>query len=666
MRNSSKFKVGAVVAAVVILFLMSTSSNVRALAIGRLDSDQISVSTTPRSVTLQTVQAVPNDPLYVNQKSYLEAVRAPEAWDLQSGSPNIIVAVVDTGVLCSHPDLQDQMWRNLGEIPGNGIDDDNNGYIDDVLGFDFAGAAVGNEGEDEHLPADGEPCIMPNDPSVGNGLDDNNDGVADPAVTHGTMVAGIIAAAANNGVGMAGICPKCRIMAVRVADAEFHGQVDYIADGIRYAARNGAKIINLSLGFPPLNFPDGGLKPQEDENVRSAVKEATEKFGAVIVAAAGNSNIGTVLNPAAYPETIAVGGTNLSQPVGRWTDGAQFAGSNWGPQIDVVAPAVDIFSTQVCSQADVNQVQGCTGPGVAIYGAETGTSFAAPIVSGIIGLMLSHNPGLTPAQVGALLKAAARALGDDPADAPDAGAAWAGGGIADAFKAVAATGITPAPALLTPTEGTKLSRLGAALTWQNPPGTTQYQIKITPAYGDGPSINLIRVADTKYEVPEPVFGTGPYFMLPGMTYTWMVRASSKSTFAPEDDLSWSVWSAPRKFKTPAPSSTTISVISPADKSTVTGPAMTVRWDNSAKNIFYYEVQVSGDPTFNMDPSTASSFVYYQLWHAALSVPPNSYTTPALPPGGPYYWRVRPRVQGDGAMVLWSQTWSFSVAAASNR
>ena len=604
----------------------------------------------PGISTSQPDLKVPSDPLYNNQRPYAEALRAPEAWDVETGASSTIVAVVDTGVSCSHPDLQAKMWQNSGEAPNNGIDDDSNGFVDDVFGYDFAGAATGGEGEHEDLPGDNNPCIAPGDPSVGNGLDDNGDGVPDVAVTHGTMVAGIIAAAANNGAGIAGICWGCRIMAVRVADAELGGQINDMAEGIRYAARNGAKVINLSLGFPP-----GALTPQESANIKSAIKEATETFGAVIVAAGGNNNQAGVQEPGAYPETIAVGGVNSAQPDRRWNDGS--IGSSWGPEIDVVVPAVDIYSTVVCSQEDLEtQRPGCTTAGTGIYDLDTGTSFAAPIVSGVVGLMLSQNPALTPAEVKAYLKGTAKPLDNDPSDSPDAGPAWAGAGLVDAFRAVAS--VKP-PALLTPGEGANLNRLGTTLTWENPPGTTQYQIQIRPFNDDGPGINLIRVPETRYDVSEPVFGVGNYVMLPGMSYTWKVRASSKSTSAPEDDPSWGVWSQSRTFKTPPPSSSTITSLSPADGAAAAGPSVTVRWDNSAKDIFYYEVQMSGDPSFNSDPATATSFVFHLLWHAAESDPPNSYTSPPLPAGA-YFWRVRPRVQGDGIPVPWSQTWSFRI------
>ncbi len=594
--------------------------------------------------SLPSSHITPSDPKYEEQKWYLEAIRTPEVWDFQTGLARVIVAVVDSGVMCSHPDLENKLWRNFGETPNNGVDDDNNGYTDDVFGYDFVGAETGRLDEDD-LPGDSDPCVFAGDPSVGNGLDDNNDGKTDYGVSHGTHLAGVIAAASNNVTGVTGACWECRIMPVRVVEAEGGARSNDVADGIIYAAANGAKVINISIGN------DG-----EPLVIKEAIAVAQDRFGAVVVAAAGNANSTPIQYPARDPNVIAVGASNKAIPPGRglFSGGG---GSNWGPEVDLVAPGIDLVTTHVCSPTQVGALPGCSGTGDGTYELDEGTSIATPLVSGIVGLMLSQNPALTPLEIEGRLKATAKPLGDDPVDTPDAGPNWAGAGMVDAFRAVAS--VTP-PTLLTPADNTPLNRIGTSLTWQNPPGTTQYQIRITPANGDGPDINLIRVPETKYEVVEPVFGVGPYVMLPGMTYTWMVRASSKTTFAPQDDPSWGVWSTPGKFKTPAPSSSTIALMAPADRSTVNGPAVTLRWDNFAKNIFYYEVQVSGDPSFNTDQASATSFVRHTLWHGGASKPLNSYTTPTIPSGGPYFWRVRPRVQGDGTPVAWSQTWSFNV------
>lgn len=197
----------------------------------------------------------------------------------------------------------------------------------------------------------------------------------------------------------------------------------------------------------------------------------------------------------------------------------------------------------------------------------------------------------------------------------------------------------------------------STLTWTNPPGTTQYYIQIIPYNDDGPAINLIRNVKASYVVQPPVFGQGNYVMLPGMTYSWRVRATSKSTFAPEGDPSWGPWSDWRTFRTPAPSSATISPVFPTNGINLASAApVTLQWANTATDIFYYEVQVSPDLNFGERGAVAS--VWHNLVHGGVTTPVNSWTTPELLPRTTYYWRIRPRVQGDGTPVAWSAIWSF--------
>lgn len=182
-------------------------------------------------------------------------VNALAAWDRTRGAGQV-VAVVDTGVDLGHPDIAPNLWTNPGEIAGNGLDDDGNGRVDDVHGSDFvqpdaSGDAVG----------DGDP-------------DDYTD--------HGTHVAGTIAAAANNGIGVAGVAPEAKVMAVRVLDASGSGPWSAIFNGIDYAARNGADVINLSLGGP--------LEDPSDLQAWTALIDAAGAAGAVVVGAAGNSD----------------------------------------------------------------------------------------------------------------------------------------------------------------------------------------------------------------------------------------------------------------------------------------------------------------------------------------------------------------------------------------
>jgi len=212
-----------------------------------------------------------------------------------------------------------------------------------------------------------------------------------------------------------------------------------------------------------------------------------------------------------------------------------------------------------------------------------------------------------------------------------------------------------------------VSDMAPLLRWTNPAGATQYQVQVIPFRDDGPGINLIRNADTSsYQVDAPVFGTGNYVMLPGMTYTWRVRTTRAATAVGENDSSWGPWTA-RRFLTAPPSSAGIRLMAPTEGSTTPSRTPTLTWDNTARNVFYYEVQVSQDPAFNTDPRTATASVYMNLIHGGQSTPANSYAIPTAFPleaGSTYFWHVRPRVQGDGAPVAWSTTWTFRTASPS--
>lgn len=178
-------------------------------------------------------RGVPSDPLWSQQwgmhaptgpaPNDPHGVRAIEAWAHTKGTPDIVVAVIDSGIDYLHEDLTATMWTNPGEIPGNGKDDDNNGFIDDVYGYDFIGANATNSQPDS-------------DP-----MDDND---------HGTHVAGIVAATANNAEGIAGTAPDVRLMAVKALDSQGSGTTTAIVSAIHYAAANGAQVVNMSLGMP--------------------------------------------------------------------------------------------------------------------------------------------------------------------------------------------------------------------------------------------------------------------------------------------------------------------------------------------------------------------------------------------------------------------------------
>ena len=228
---------------------------------------------------------LPNDPEFVRQWG-LTKINAPAAWGVVTAALSITIAVVDSGIDLGHPDLASQLWVNPGEVPGNGADDDANGKIDDVYGWHFYQAANG--------PAE-------------NALVQDDFG-------HGTHVAGIAAAATDNGIGVAGVAAGARIMAVKALDQYGNGWYSDIIAGIVYAADNGAQIINLSLG---------GATPSQA--LCDAAAYAGRR-GALVVAAAGNTGE-AVLYPAACPAALAVAATDQMD--------ARPAFSNYGAQIEL-------------------------------------------------------------------------------------------------------------------------------------------------------------------------------------------------------------------------------------------------------------------------------------------------------------------------------------------
>jgi subtilisin family serine protease len=270
-------------------------------------------------------------------------IDAPEAWDLETGSSNVVVAVIDTGVDFSHPDLAQQQWVNPGENCGSsdptiacpdrtdGVDDDNDGYVDDWRGWDF----INHD----------------NDPT-----DDNN---------HGTHVSGTIGAVGNNGVGVAGVDWNARIMALKFLGSNGSGSDADAISAVLYAADHGARIASNSWGGAPF-----------DQGLVDAIAYGASK-GMLFVAAAGNDGVNMDVSPE-YPAAfdsdalLSVAATDANDQMAFF--------SNYGARtVDLAAPGVGILSTT---------------PGNT-YQSFSGTSMAAPHVSGAAALVMSHFPGAT-------------------------------------------------------------------------------------------------------------------------------------------------------------------------------------------------------------------------------------------------------------------------------
>lgn len=323
---------------------------------------------------------VPTDPLYARQRSYLDPVHAPEAWDIETGRPEVVVAILDTGMDLTHPDLQGRVWTNAREISGNGIDDDGNECVDDVHGCAFVSTP------DEGCRA-----------AAGGDVSDDSG--------HGTFVSGVIAANAD-GAGMVGVARGVTVMPVKVLDCGGGGNSIELAQGILYAARNGARVLNISLG--------GATDPLI---VREAVRIATAEYGALVVAASGNNGGDGVAYPARYPEVLAVGAASVEDPDGR----APFSAA--GPEVDVVAIGQGVIGTVPSGMCTLFAV--CIS---GLHAAGDGTSFAAPQVAGLAALLLSRRAGMTPEALVAQIKAAA----DPVPDSDD----WAGAGRINMLRAL--------------------------------------------------------------------------------------------------------------------------------------------------------------------------------------------------------------------------------------
>jgi thermitase len=303
-----------------------------------------------------------------------QAVSAPSAWDLTLGDPNVVIAIVDTGVDSSHPDLASKI---VGQY-----------------------SYVGNNAKD--------------------------------GFGHGTHCAGIAAAATNNDVGIAGMCPNCGILSVKVLNDQGSGYISDVASGITYAASHGARVISLSLG--------GNGRT---ETLHSALAYAVAN-NALPVCAMGNSGSSSnTPEPAYWHDCLSVIATDQN--------GAKASFSNYGVKADVSAPGVAILSTMPTYPVTLTTTYGYRTN----YDALSGTSMATPMVAGIAGLVLSHNPNLTPAQVAGIIEASS---GD--------GVSWASNlafGVVNAYKAVSSAVHSdynaPVANILSPGEGATVAGL---------------------------------------------------------------------------------------------------------------------------------------------------------------------------------------------------------------
>jgi thermitase len=466
----------------------------------------------------------PNDPSFGNQWG-MTKIQAPQAWDITTGQPSIKIAILDTGVDQDHEDLAGKIVANKNYTTS--------GTVDDRYG-------------------------------------------------HGTHVAGIAAAATNNGIGVAGVGYNSTIMNVKVLDDTGSGYYSWVASGITWAADNGAKVINMSLGGS-----------SSSSTLESAVNYAWGK-GVVIVAAAGNSGNTARLYPGYYTNVIAVGATDSND--------AKASFSTYGSWVDVAAPGVNIFSTL---PNHANQI------GSQNYDYLSGTSMATPYVAGLAGLVWATSCGTSNTNVRNRIQSTA-----DPITGT--GTYWQYGRI-NAYKAVAPPDTTP-PARVTGLTVTMVSSSQLNLSWNANTESDLKNYKVYRSTVSGGSYTLI--------ASPTVNSCSDTGLAAATTYYYVVSAVDTSgNEGPKSEEASSTTLPPPP---PAPR-----LKSPANYSTVSTLTPRLEW-NASTGASDYGVQVSTNSSFTnlVVSETGVTNLYYDISPGGI----NWNTT--------YYWRVNARNSFD--------------------
>ena len=292
-----------------------------------------------------TYSFTPNDPDFSKQYG-LQSMKLEQAWDFTRGSKDVLIAIIDSGTEITHSDLAANIWTNPGEIPDNGIDDDGNGKIDDVNGWDFVGNVTINQ--------------------IYSGIYKEDNNPVNNAAFHGTFVAGCASAATHNNNGIASPGFSCSLLPVKCASDQYADGIFRGYSAIIYAARTGADIINCSWGGP-------GSSPAEQD----IINQATE-LGSLVVVASGNDGMNIDDGgqyPAGYDNVLSVGATRTQNRLASF--------SNTGFSVAVYAPGESIYSTTLNNR----------------YSTQSGTSFSSPYTSGVAGLIKSLHPEYTPKQI---------------------------------------------------------------------------------------------------------------------------------------------------------------------------------------------------------------------------------------------------------------------------
>jgi subtilisin family serine protease len=321
-------------------------------------------------------------------------IRAPEAWKLARDASSIIVAIIDEGVDTNHPDLRSNLWNNLGETPGNGVDDDNNGYIDDIHGWNFPGETSNVES----------------------------------GIGHGTHVAGIVGAKGNNSLGVSGVAWDAQLMTLDVFNGT-NGSAR-VEEAIKYAVNNGAKVINMSIGIgfkmSPKDFVDS-----IQERMKEAFQYAYDNDVFIAISAGNNAtqwhdrnywrNTGNSDIYAYSDASIAAAFGNIASVGASNAQDLRSDFSNYGHSVTIMAPGGDSSSVVVGVTErnqpvylGINETQILSTMPVGMgeidedYGYMAGTSMAAPVIAGIAALIRAQDLSITAPETLAILRAGAK------------------------------------------------------------------------------------------------------------------------------------------------------------------------------------------------------------------------------------------------------------------
>ena len=335
--------------------------------------------------------ALPNDPSFVLEWNLQNTgqsggspgidIGAPQAWDICTGSRSVVVAIIDSGIDLTHPDLAANVWTNPGEIAGNGLDDDRNGFVDDIHGWNFV---------------------------------DNNANVQD-GYGHGTHVAGIIGAVGSDGVGVTGVNWRVSLMVLRVQNDSGAGTTSAVIGALRYATT-----MRRDFGINVVVTNNSWEAAAGYSSVIEGLIREQGEAGITFVAAAGNHGTNNDVTPR-YPSNYDL--PNVIAVASLASAGVLAGSSDYGATtVDLAAPGTFILSTWKAGG----------------YAALSGTSMAAPHVSGTVALLAAAKPGITVAQVRAAILGTATPL------ASLAGKTVTGGRL-DAFAALASLGVAPVP-----------------------------------------------------------------------------------------------------------------------------------------------------------------------------------------------------------------------------